>query len=144
MARQYVAVFIAVLIAVVLLAPISSAVTDNTGTVSVQNETVYADHGNYTDLTGYEIDGSTVAVEWYNSSAGSFQSATKGSDYEVATTNGSIKTLASGSIDDGAELRVDYDYQAADSTTTTVAGLTPLFVALMALVAMTSKIEEMM
>jgi len=38
---------------------------------------------------------------------------------------GAIKALESGSIEDGAELKVTYDYAATDSTTTTILDLIP-------------------
>jgi cobyric acid synthase len=143
MARKYVAVFIAVLVGVVLLGPISASVQGNTGTVSVTDETAYADVGNFTDLDGYEIESGTVTVE-YRDSNGTFVTATDGTDYELATTNGSVRALSSGSIPDNAELRVDYDYQATDATTSTVAGLIPLFVGLMAIVALATRMRRMM
>lgn len=128
--QKIAAVMIAAAIVVTLFGPMANAVANSTGVQSVANESVTADAGNYSDLSGYNIENSSVAVE-YNDS-GTWKQASDGTDYEVATENGSIKVLdGSTAISDGDTIRVSYDYQATDGTTTTIAQLIPLFAALL-------------
>lgn len=137
--KQVVLVLIAVTIGGVLFTPLASSVADNSGTVSVTNESVTADAGNYTDLDGYQIvDGSETV---YNAS-GAEQTA--GTDYEMANENGSIKVLSGGSISDGETITVSYDYKATSGSTTTVVQLVPLFMALLILGVLAEKVQRMM
>jgi len=101
--------------------PVVAAVTDNSGTVT-ESENVTADLGNYSDLGGYNVVSGSVVVE----PAGGGTAYSQGSDYTVALENGSIKALSSGTISDGENLNVTYDYQATDSSTTTVLGFVPV------------------
>lgn len=137
--QQIATVLIAVTIAATLLNPIASTVTQNTGTQTVSNETVTAHYGKYTDLDGYKIVSGSETV--YNASGATMSS---GTDYKIATKNGSIEALNGGSIADGNTIKVSYDYQATDGTTTTVIGLVPLFVGLLMLVVLAAKLMEMM
>lgn len=130
---------VALTIAATLFTPVSDAVTNNSGTVTVQNETVTADTGNYTALDGYDIDSGSETV--YNASGNQM---TSGVDYEMGYQNGSIKALSGGDISDGSEIKVSYDYQATDSTTTTVVTLIPLFMALLILGILAAKVQGMM
>lgn len=127
---------VAVLIGATLFAPLANTVSDNTGTVAVTNETATATVGEYESLDGYDIDDSTDVVYYDNNEDGSFDTATQGSDYELATENGSVKVLSSGSIDDGAPIKVSYEYRATDDSTTTIAGLAPLLAAILLLVTL--------
>jgi hypothetical protein len=125
---------VAVLVGATLFSPLASSVNDNTGTVTVTNETATATVGAYEQLDGYQIDDSTDVVYYDNNEDGTFESATQGTDYELATDNGSIKVLSGGAIDDGAPIKTTYEYRATDDSTTTVAGLVPLLAALLLLV----------
>lgn len=133
---------IAATIAMTLFNPVSTAIGDNTGSVTVTNETVTASPGNYTDLRGYDIDSGSETVYWYNSSSSSYEQVSSPDDYEMAYQNGSIQANSSGTIGEGDELKVSYDYQATDGTTTTVAGLVPLFLLLLILVTIAAKVQE--
>lgn len=139
--RTIATLFIAATIAMTLFNPVSTAIGDHTGTVTVTNETVTADVGNYTDLEGYDIDQGTDTVYWLNSSSGSYEQVSSPGDYELAQKNGSIKANQSGTIGDGDSLKVSYDYTATDATTTTVAAIVPLFLLLLVLVTIASKIQ---
>lgn len=143
--RSMMVVLIGAAIAATLFVPISDAVTNNTGTVSVTNETVTADVGNPVQLEGYNLDNSTVVVYEYNDTRGAYDQATAGADYDIGVQNGSITVLGtSDDIQGGEDVKVTYDYQATDSTTETVAGLIPLLTALLILVVIANKVMEAM
>jgi hypothetical protein len=140
--KQIAALLIGVTIAATLFTPITTSISENTGNVEVQDETLTATVGEENDLRGYDIDDGTISVEYDNGSG--YQTATEGTDYSADLDAGTITPLASGNIDDGAELRVDYDYQATSGSTTTIVGLIPLFMGLIIMVAMYAKMREMM
>lgn len=133
---------IAVLIGIVLLAPLSATIAANTGTVSVTDETASADVGSYVELGGYDAVADSETVEYYNSTTDSYETATAGTDYEFVDRNASVKALSGGEIPDGAELRVDYEYQASDPTTSTIVGLVPTLAAVMALAVMGERLRR--
>lgn len=135
-AKGMVAVFIAVAIAAILLGPTIAAVQDNTGTQTI-NESVTADHGNWTELEGYQVVENSETIEATDGTAYS-----SGTDYEMAYENGSIKALSSGTITDGETLNATYDYKATDGMTTTIIGYGPLFLGLLLLVTLASKVQE--
>lgn len=118
---KIIAIVLAVVLGIVVMQPVVGAVNDNTGTVT-EAENVTADLGNYSDLGGYDVVSGSVVVE----SSDGTTTYSQGSDYEVALENGSIKPLSSGTITDGETLNVTYDYQATDSSTTTVLGFVPV------------------
>lgn len=139
--RQLAAVFIAVTIAAVFLTPINTVVTGSTGVQTVTNETVTADVGNYSSVTGYDVESGSEEVIRYNESTGQNETLVEGTDYEFDYENARIKPLSGGSVDDGDTLYVSYDYQATSSTVATIGGLVPLFVALLILVTLSNKID---
>lgn len=140
--RQIAALLIAVTIAATLLVPISDVVSSGTGQQTVTNTTVTADVGNYSeDLEGYDVDETSETVVWYNSTSGSNETLTEGTDYEFDYQDARVKPLATGPVSDGDTLYVSYDWQATDSTVSTIAGLVPLFVALLILVKLTDKVR---
>lgn len=120
--------------------PIASTVYGSTGTQAIQNESLSADLDTYQELEGFNIvDGSTT-VEYDNGTA--WNTATEGTDYELALENGTVKPLSGGAIDQGDPLRVSYDYQVTSGTTTTIVQLVPLFVALMVLGLFAFKVQK--
>lgn len=140
--RSIVAVMIVAMIAATLFIPIQDAVSGNTGTVSVTNETVTADVGNPVELDGYKLVNSSITVYEYNDSKGAYQEATAGIDYVTGDENGSITVEGtSDEIQDGEDVKVTYDYEATDSTTSTVAGLIPTFTALLILVVLADRLQ---
>lgn len=132
-------VVIAATIAVTLLSPISTITADSTGDVSVTNETVTANN-EFQDLRGYDIQSGSVSVE------DSDGNAVDSGNYSVRYNTGEIRVDNSTStvVTDGETVYVDYTYTASDDTTTTVAGLVPLLFALVILVALATKLQEMM
>ncbi len=133
---------VAVTIAATLFMPINSAITGNTGDITVENETVTADIGNATDLDGYSIEDGSETVEWYNESSSSWETVSSGTDYEMNYDEGSITALSGGTINDGDDLRVDYTYAATDGTTSTVMGLIPMFLGLLMLVSLAKPVMD--
>jgi hypothetical protein len=130
-AKSIVAVVISATIAMTLFSPVLATVNTTTGTQSVTNETVTAQHGEFVDLDGYDIEKGSETVYWFNETSNSYETASAGTDYELNNSVGQIKALSSGDIEDGEEIKVSYDYQASDGTTATVAGLVPTFMALL-------------
>lgn len=135
---------VALAVAATLVGPFNAAVADSTGTQSVTNESVTAEIDTFVELDGYDIVTDSETVYWYNNSSSSYEEVTSGTDYEMNYDPGQIKALSGGSIGDGDELKVSYDYQATDGTTTTIAGLVPLFVVLLILGVLAAKIQKMM
>lgn len=134
-------VMIALTVAAVLLNPVSAVVSDNTGDVDVTNETVTADHDTYVDLDGYDVETNSETVYFQNGTS-DWETATRGTDYEMNYTEGSIQALSSGNIADGEELKVSYTYTATDGTTTTVVTMVPMFVALLILGVIASRVQD--
>jgi hypothetical protein len=120
--------------------PIASTVAGNTGTQSISDESLSADLDTYQELEGYNLVDGSVTVEYDNGTG--YQTATEGTDYDLALENGTVKPLSSGSIDQGDPLRVTYDYQVTDGTTTTIVRLIPLFTALMVLGLFAFKVQQ--
>jgi hypothetical protein len=139
-ATKIIAIALAIAIGIIVLQPVVLAANDNTGVQSVANDQITADLGNYSDLGGYDVDKSTVVVE----DAGGTTTYSQGSDYEVATGNGSIKALSSGTISDGQTLNVSYDYQATGGLTETVIGFVPVMFGVLMMVAASRAIERRM
>jgi hypothetical protein len=141
-AQIVVGLALAATVAIIGLAVASPVVADNTGTVSVTNETVTASNETI-DLDGYDIDPATVVVYGYNETSDSYETT---DDYTLSETPGEIQFDPANStlIDDGEEVKVTYDYQATGSMTTLVAGYLPLGLGLIALVTVASRFEELM
>jgi len=133
-AKVVMATAIAATIAAVLIVPVAGSINDNTGQVSVTNESVSpVEVGNYTDLGGYNIDNSSETVWWYDSLTGEYRQLNDGTDYKIRPGPGEIKFLEGGQVSDGDDVKISYDYQATDSQSTTVINLVPLFMALLIL-----------
>lgn len=139
---KIVGVLLAAVVLGVLLGPLTAAVTDNTGEQSVTNETVTADVGSYVDLQGYSVIEDSETVYRFNSTSDAYEETTRGDDYEMDYGAGAVQALESGDIDDGDELRVSYDWEATDSTTTTVASYIPMFAILIVLVMFVDRIRR--
>lgn len=141
-ATKIIAIALAIAIGIIVLQPVVSAANDNTGLQSVANEQVTADLGNHTDLGGYEIDNSSVTVT--DSSGTTTYTNGPNGDYEIATGNGSLKALSTGTISDGETLNVSYDYQATGGLTETVVGFVPVMFGVLMMVAASRAIERKM
>lgn len=141
--KMIVSVALALAIASILLGPIVTAVSSNTGTQTVTNETVTANVGNYTDLDGFKLVQGSATVYGYNQTSGSYEVATAGTDYELDTKAGRLKALSGSSlIDDGETVKVSYDYEATTGTTTKIIQYGPTFVVLLMLTTVGAKVTE--
>jgi hypothetical protein len=132
------ATLVAMTVAAVLVAPLGSVIASNTGTLGVAGN-VGADVGNYQELDGYDITSNFTATD----SDGNTLS--EGADYELNRTDATIKFLSGSSlVTDGETITVEYEYEAASGTTTTVATLVPLFAGLLILGTAAVKMRKMM
>jgi hypothetical protein len=143
-AKKLAALMVGVTIAAVLFSPIASTIGANTGDQTVTNETVVVSHGEYVDLSGYQVETGSETVYYTNDTSGEWEQATRGTDYEMDYPPGQIQALSSGSIDDGEEVRVSYTYQATDGTTTTVLTMVPMFVGLLILGTIAARVMDEM
>jgi len=130
-------------VGVIMLAPVVAAVNSNTGTVSVTDETVVAQSGERVALSGYDIDPATVTVEAYNDTSGSWETTT---EYTLYDQPGDIQfdVQNATNIEDGEEIRVDYDYQATGELTALVAGFIPVGIGLLIFVPIARRVEGLM
>lgn len=142
--RNVVVLVIALTIAGALFLPLANAVTDNSGTVPVTNETVSAELDAYVDLSGYQIVSGSETVYGHNDTSGNYE--TVGSaDYVIDHEGGRIQINSSSTIvQDGETIKVSYDYTAADDQTTQVLNLAPLLFALLMLGVMASYMMDSM
>ena len=137
------AIFAAV--GVILLGPVSGVVADNTGTQTVTNETAYADYNQTVDLRGYDVDENSETVWGFNDTSGSYEQAVSGTDYSMNYGEGSIDFIDSSTlIEDNEEVKVSYDYRAADPLTTLIIGFVPLGVGLLIFVVVAQKTTEVL
>lgn len=133
------AIFAAV--GVIMIGPVSTVVADNTGTTTVTNETVNADYNESVDLRGYDIDQGTVTVYGFNDTSGAYEVASSPGDYSLNTDPGELDVNASSTlIQDGEEVKVSYDYQAAGTIATLVIGFVPLALGLLIFVGISQRV----
>lgn len=142
--KQIVAVMIAVTLAVVLLAPIVTAVNDNSGTVDATNESVTVELDEYQDLNGYNVEDGSETVQWYNSTSDSYDTLSEGSDYEVRNGPGELNVTSSSPASSGDEVLVSYSYQATSGSTTLVVGLISTLVGVLIIGVLGLEIQGMM
>jgi hypothetical protein len=137
-----VGVIIAAVVAILFLPVAVDAVNNSTGLQSVGNESVNSDYDTHVDLQGYDIDENSETVYGYNDTSGSWEVA-PGSDYEMDYDAGSINISSSSTlIQDGEEVRVSYDYQAAGTTTTLIAGFIPLMIGVLVFVTLAKGVMD--
>lgn len=139
--QTVVAVALALAIAAVVFVPLSTVVASNVGTQSVTNESVTAQTGEWQEINGYDVEDSET-VRWYNSTSDSYETLTEGTDYEFRYDAGEIKPLEGGTVSDGDELLVTYDYQATNGIVATVVGLVTTMLALLMLVTAAKPVME--
>lgn len=133
------AIFAAV--GVIMIGPVSSVVADNTGTTTVTNETVNADFTETVDLRGYDIDQGTETVYGFNDTAGAYEVASSPGDYTINYDAGKLDVNSSSTlIQDGEEVKVSYDYQAAGTIATLVIGFVPLALGLLIFVGIANRV----
>jgi len=141
--KRQLALMLGVVFAVVMFLPINGAVTENTGSQDVTNETFAADPGTYQDLNGYDIEDNSETVYWFNSTSGNYEEVTSGSDYEINNSAGTIKFLTSGEVGDGDDVKVSYTWQQTEQTTTTVVTLIPLLLGVLIIGKLGNELTQM-
>lgn len=131
-------VALAITIGVIVLQPVVAAVDGSTGSVS-EEENVTIQYDEYQDLAGYQIDAGNTTVE---NDAGTV--LTEGTDYELATGNGSIKFLDTTDTTEGNVANVTYTYQASGTTTSLVLGFVPVMFGVLLFVGVSNGVQDMM
>jgi len=142
--NKIVALVIAITIGAVFLAPVADIVTSNSGTQTVDNATVTTslDYNQTYELDGYEIITDSETIERYNTSSGSWETLTKGTDYEIDYAAAELDVLDTSATDAGDELRASYDWEATDGTTGTIVELIPLLMALLLLAPLANRLQD--
>ncbi|WP_423745103.1 hypothetical protein V5735_03495 (plasmid) [Haladaptatus sp. SPP-AMP-3] len=113
-------------VGLILLSPVNSTVTNNTGSQAVVNETHAVGFNESIDLRGYNIDPASETVFGYNDTSGSYEVA-PASDYTLTDGSGTLDLKSSSTLfDEGEDVKVSYDYQASDDLTTLVVGYIPV------------------
>lgn len=140
--NKVVTVALALAIAAVVFVPLSTIVTQAAGAQTVDNETFTAQTDEWQDLEGWNIDESTVTVEWYNSTSDSWETLTEGTDYELRPEPGQIQTLSSGTVSDGDDVRASYEYSTTSAIEATVITLVTTLLAVLMLVVAAKPVME--
>lgn len=138
--RMIVAVLVAAAIAATLFVPFNAAVTENSGDVDVENESISAELDTYQNLDGYDINSGSETVRWHNGT--DYVTLSSGSDYEMRYDGGEINVSSSSNVSQGDEVLVSYTYSATDGTTGAILDLAPLFLALLILVVLAKPMME--
>lgn len=140
--RQVAIGLIAVTIAAVLFNPFAAIVDNTAGQQSVTADTT-VNYNESENLEGYDVVGSTLTVEWYNSTSSSYETVPS-SQYEFDNSSATISWESGSEVPDGADARVSYDYRSTEGATTTIVNLTPLFVGLLILGTLAARIQQVM
>lgn len=135
---------LAVTIGAVFFVPVVDVIDNTTGEVEIQNETVTtnASFDQTYELRGENITAGSETIEVDNGS--SWVTLTAGTDYALNEGPGTIQFSDTTDVSAGDEIRASYTYQATDGIVTSIAGLLPVFLALLLLVPMANKIQEEM
>lgn len=139
--KQIAAVLVAVTIGAVLMMPIMSTISENTGEVET-DANFTAETDTWQELDGYSIVTDSETVEYRTNDGDMWTTADSGTDYELDEDSGDIQFLSSGNVSDGDQISMAYTYEATDSTTTTVLGIVPILVALLLLTALADRVQE--
>lgn len=142
--NKIVALVIAITIGAVFLAPVADIVTSNSGTQTVDNATVTTslDYNQTYELDGYDIVTDSDTIERYNTTSGSWETLTKGTDYEIDYAAAELDVTDTSATDAGDELRASYNWEATDGTTGTIVELIPLLMALLLLVPLANRVRD--
>jgi len=135
---------LAVTIGAVFFVPVVDVIDGSTGEVQVENETVTtnASFSETYELTGDNITAGSETIEV--DSGGSWTTLTAGTDYALNEGAGTIQFSDTTDVSAGDEIRASFTYQATDGIVTSIAGLLPVFLALLLLVPMANKIQDEM
>ena len=136
---------IAITIGAVFFVPVVDVINNTTGEVQIENETVTtnASFSETYELRGDNITADSETIEVVNSD-GTFTTLTAGTDYALNEEAGTIQFSDTTDVPAGDEIRASYTYQATDGIVTSIAGLLPVFLALLLLVPMANKIQQEM
>jgi len=136
---------IAITIGAVFFVPVVDVINNTTGEVEIENETVTtnASFSETYELRGDNITADSETIEVVNSD-GTFTTLTAGTDYALNEEAGTIQFSDTTDVSAGDEIRASYTYQATDGIVTSIAGLLPVFLALLLLVPMANKIQQEM
>lgn len=138
---QIVALVIGLTVAAVFFVPIVDSINDNTGEIDVEDEEILdVTAGETYDLDGYSIVDGSETVE-YDDGEG-YVEAEEGTDYELDNDSGELTIVDGGAITDGSDVRTSYTWEATDGTTTVVAGIIPVLVALLLLIPMANYVQR--
>jgi len=136
---------LAVTIGAVFFVPVVDVIDNTTGEVEIENETVTTNvsFSETYELRGDNITAGSETIEVVNSD-GTFTTLTAGTDYALNEADGTIQFSDTTDVSTGDEIRASFTYQATDGIVTSIAGLLPVFLALLLLVPMANKIQEEM
>lgn len=136
---------LAVTIGAVFFVPVVDVIDNTTGEVQIENETVTtnASFDETYELRGDNITAGSETIEVVNSD-GTFTTLTAGTDYALNEAEGTLQFSDTTDVSAGDEIRASYAYQATDGIVTSIAGLLPVFLALLLLVPMANKIQDEM
>lgn len=142
--NKIVALVVAITIGAVFLAPVSNIVTSNSGAQTVDDSTVTQslDYNQTYELEGYQIDTNSETIERYSTSTDSWETLTKGTDYEIDYAAAELDVSDTSATDAGDELRASYDWEATDGTTSTIIELVPLLMALLLLAPLANRVQD--
>ena len=135
---------IAITIGAVFFVPVVDVINNTTGEVEIENETVTtnASFSETYELRGDNITAGSETIEV--DSGGSWTTLSAGTDYALNEEAGTIQFSDTTDVSAGDEIRASYRYQATDGIVTSIAGLLPVFLALLLLVPMANKIQQEM
>lgn len=144
--RNMTGLLLAITIGAIFFIPVVDVIDGSTGEVQIENETVTenASFDEVYELDRYDIVSDSETVERYNSSDDSWVTLTEGTDYTIDYSNSTVEFVDGGAVSAGDEVRASYTYEATSGVVTTIADLLPLFLALLLLVPMASKIQKEM
>ena len=142
--RGITGLLLAVTIGAVFFVPVVDVLDQSTGDVEIENETVTnnAQFDEIYDLQGFDIEPDSETLEVWDDGAESWVTLTAGTDYEIDNEQGTIEFIDGGEVTEGDEVRASYIYQATDGIVTSIAGLLPVFLALLLLVPMANKVSS--
>jgi len=135
---------LAVTIGAIFFVPVVDVINGSTGEVEVDNSTV-TNNVSFTesyDLRGDNITAGSETIEVYNTTSGSYETLTGGTDYALNEDTGEIQFSDTAAVSAGDEVRASYLYQATDGIVTSITGLLPVFLALLLLVPLANKVQE--
>ena len=142
--RGMTGLLLAVTIGAVFFVPVVDILDNTTGEVEVENDVLTNDASfdEVYDLQGFDVTPDSEIVEVWDDGTESWTTLTAGTDYEIDTDQGEIEFIDGGGVSEGDEVRASYEYQATDGIITSIAGLLPVFLALLLLVPLANKVSS--